>query len=256
MKEKNILNKIKSISVGTAGSSMQLLSISYDVLEYAINNDNYDKLINLLYDYCIDNFPINLTKQGISWKNQLESIIISCCTIIYSGDKTFINDAGLKVKNYSKKDISNFFDFTCYLNKKFDNKLNLDSVNRYQLIINQEKIKELESKSEEINNKIKKTDERIDKIHFDTVSIISIFIAVIFAIFGSINLLNNMFTNIKNINDIIKISIIFGYILFSLIYLLISVMSWYQSIKKKINIIIIVFQILFFILIILSWKIL
>ena len=213
------------------GYSNRILYLSYDLLDYVIENNNYDKIIDLIYDY----YENNKSSEKYNSNGELETIIIGCTNLLFIEDESYLKSIGLKMKKYNQTDISRFFKFSNSLNKKFNYKLKLDIVNNYQLHLNTKMCEKLDENLNSASERIKTINERIDKFHFNTIEIISIFVAIIFALYGGTQLIGNIVNKIGEVdyNLIIKSSLVLGYIMFTFISALISVMSWHDKSKNK-----------------------
>lgn len=165
----------------------------------------------------------------------MQNLLSLCCTLLLNGKKYSLEDIGLKSKKYEDNDIIKFIKFTDLINEKYKYELKLDSINDLrlqQLSLIQQKI---EYSLNNVNDKINNASQRIDKIHFDTISIISVFVAIIFTLYGGTQLVSSVIDKINkhNYRLIINTGIIMGYILLILTSVLLSTLS--SNCKKNIK---------------------
>ena len=229
MNEDKVLKEIKAMCPGSVGSSLKTKIAAYSLLDYISTKDKYDGLVESIYKYFNEEYDY---KSSLTLPiDEVEYLLITCCTFLLSGKKNNLDDVGLIAKEYTEKEIVNFFKFANLVNEKFGYHLRLDPINNLQLQRNlsvQEKIEE------NINNteiKLNSINDRIDKGHFDTISIISIFVAVIFALYGGTQLVSSIITKITSDNYILmfRTALVLGLVLSILISSILSVMSWYDK---------------------------
>ena len=134
--------------------------------------------------------------------------------------------------------------------------MKLDSNNNLQLQRNLSEQEKLEKSIVNTENKLNETNGRIDKIHFDTISIISIFVAVIFALYGGTQLVSSIIAKITSDNYVLmfRTALVLGLVLSIIISLLLSVMSWHDK-KSNRRWILVALNIILAIVTVLSWKI-
>lgn len=250
-----IIDKFRNIQHGTAGSSIKLVYASNELLQFVTSNDNYDEIINKIYDYYHNEYKEKINKKEAVLNpaiNELREIIMICSNILLPAyKKDFIEVLDINVKDYSLQDIKKFIKFTSELNEKESYQLQLDSYSNLLTFYNQHVQNKLEDKITITELKLKKFDEKIDKINFDIIGIISIFVAIIFSLFGGSQLLCNIFENITpcNYRLLVKTALIIGFtfsIFISL--LLINITHVDKSKKTSIFILNILYAILCFIL--------
>ena len=248
-----MVENIKEINRGGAGTSLRERLAAYNLLEYIIENSNYEKLVDIIYNYYNEEY--NNDESDITGNEELEYLLSECSRLVLLGDKAPFNDIGLTAKNYSNTELINFIKFVNLINCKYNYQLRIDSVNALQLQRNILSQEELEKLIDQTNSKIIETNNRIDNIHFDTISIISIFVAVIFALYSGSNLTISIVEKIGLNNcSLLRVALVLGFIYSVFISLLISAMTWYHK-KRKRNWIIILLNTLLFILVIISFLI-
>lgn len=76
---------------------------------------------------------------------------------------------------------------------------------QFKYLLNEKKIFELHDTVNKVNdnveNYINKIDDRINSVYAGFVSVLGIFISISFTLFGGVNILNELFSNIKNSSD-------------------------------------------------------
>lgn len=226
-----VIDIIKHINEGSAGCSLRIQIAAYNLLEYIIQNEDYRRIIKLIYKYYTKEYD-NSDADAII---ELQNLLSLCCTLLLNGKKYSLEDIGLKSKKYEDNDIIKFIKFTDLINEKYKYELKLDSINDLrlqQLSLIQQKI---EYSLNNVNDKINNASQRIDKIHFDTISIISVFVAIIFTLYGGTQLVSSVIDKINkhNYRLIINTGIIMGYILLILTSVLLSTLS--SNCKKNIK---------------------
>ena len=144
------------------------------------------------------------------------------------GSKKDYSYAGIEPREYSEVEISKFIRFTNLLNEKFEYRLEMANMINLQLQRNARA-------QERIEKEITDVEQRINKIHFDTISIISIFVAIIFALYGGVNLGNSLINKIdpEDYRLLVKIGLIIGYILVALVSIIVTSLSMYDNKKNK-----------------------
>lgn len=252
LNKEKVMESIKATNCGSTGCNMKMEVAAYNLLEYICSNDNYDEIIDLIYKFYNEEYDYEASLTIPT--DEIGYMLSICCTLLLSENKISFDDVGLKAKKYTDKDITKFFKFANLINKKYDFELTLNSINTLQLqrnLLSQENlektIKNAEDKMDDINI-------RIDKIHFDTISIISIFVAVIFALYGGTQLVSSIITRISSDNYklMFKTALILGYILFTFISTLLSVMTWHDKRANK-KWLLIILNAIFAIVVVLSW---
>lgn len=96
---------------------------------------------------------------------------------------------------------------------------------QFKFLLNEGKIIDLDKKVHKVNNNVEhyitKIDDRINGVYAGFVSVLGIFISISFTLFGGVNILNTLFSNIKNSsNSAIGEAIVLAGITTLLIYLL------------------------------------
>lgn len=233
MKVKNVIDTIKKIYDGSAGCSLRVKIAAYYLLDYIITNNDYKEIVNSIYNCYSKNFEDYKTVAPAT--EELEYLLLICCNLLLSGEKYSLDDVGLESKNYSDKDVISFLIFVNLINEKYDYELKIDIINSLQIqrnILTQEKLEKIVN---DTYDKMDKVNEKVDKIHFDTIGIISIFVAIIFAFYSNIELVSSVIKKINADNYIfvIKTGLIMGYSLFAATSVLISTIS--TKCKKNIK---------------------
>jgi hypothetical protein len=182
---------------------------------------------------------------------ELEYIIVICSNLLFIEDEVYLKSIGLTRREYTRTDVSKFFKFSNMLNKKFNYTLKLDAVNNYQLQTNMELCNQLDESLNKTSKRMAEINVRIDKINFNTMEIISLFIAIIFALYGGIQLTSSVVNKITidNYSLMVKTALFLGYALFILISAILSVLSWHDKSKNK-NVLLMVLGALYTLLII------
>lgn len=233
MNKVKVIESIKAINTGSAGSSMKGKIAAYHLLEYISKNENYEDMVEKIYKYYDEEYDYETSLTTIS--DELQYLLSLCCTLLLSGEKYSLDEVGLTAKNYTDKDITNFFKFASLINEKYGFELKLDNINNLQLQKNLKLQEKIEKSITDTENKMNEINNRIDKIHFDTISIISIFVAVIFALYGGTQLVSNIIEKISSDNYVLmfRTALVLGLVLSTIISLLLSVMSWYDKKNDK-----------------------
>lgn len=254
MSEEKVLESIKETCSGSAGCSLRIKVAAYNLLDYINSNDNYDKIVNLICKYFNEEYDYKSSLTIPS--DEIEYLLSTCCTFLLLGKKNNLDEVGLNPREYNEKEIVNFFKFANLINEKFEYQLKLDSINNLQLQRNLLMQEKLEKSIKDTENKIEGINDRIDKIHFDTISIISIFVAVIFALYGGTQLVSSIITKITSDNYVLmfRTALVLGLVLSIIISLLLSVMSWHDKKSNK-RWILVVLNIILAIVTVLSWMI-
>ena len=254
MYKEKVIESIKAINSGSTGSTMKAQIAAYNLLEYISSNGKYEDMVEKIYKYFDEEYDYDASLTTAN--DELQYLLSLCCTLLLVGKNYSLDEVGLTAKDYTDKDITNFFKFASLINEKYGFELKLDTINNLQLqknLILQEK---MEKSITDTENKMNETSNRIDKIHFDTISIISIFVAVIFALYGSTQLVSSVVKRITSNNYILmfRTALVLGLVLSIIISLLISVMSWHDK-KSNRRWIIIILNLILAIVTILSWVI-
>ena len=254
MREEKVLESIKETCSGSAGCSLRIKVAAYNLLDYINSNDNYDKIVNLICKYFNEEYDYKSSLTIPS--DEIEYLLSTCCTFLLLGKKNNLDEEGLTSKEYTDKEIIKFFKFANLINEKFDYRLKLDSINNLQLQRNLSEQEKLEKSIVNTENKLNETNGRIDKIHFDTISIISIFVAVIFALYGGTQLVSSIIAKITSDNYVLmfRTALVLGLVLSIIISLLLSVMSWHDK-KSNRRWILVALNIILAIVTVLSWMI-
>ena len=234
MSKEKVVESIKSIHYGSAGCSMRIKISAYRLLDYISKNSDYEEIINSISKYYNEEYEDAATKI-----KELEMLLSTCSALLLVGKEYSLEDVGLTAKDYKNKDIINFHKFVDDIKKNSEFKLKLDysdEIESKYIILSQEKVEE---SIDEMEIKIQNIEERINKIHFDTISIISIFIAVIFALYGGTKLVSSVVRKVQpcNVDLLIKTAFLLGYILLTFISVVVAALSSYD--KKKWRIILI-----------------
>lgn len=167
-------------------------------------------------------------------------------------EKFIIQDGILRLFRKVKDiDIKFYYKIVFIFKSIYENKTNTQNFNRIEKILDENKkilysniIKERKGKEEEdkkindIENKTNKAKADIldiikDKIYPEIITILGIFTAITFAIFGGMNLLSNLFQNMKSthtsLGQALILAAIFGLIMWGITILL---FYWISTIKK------------------------
>ena len=254
MYKEKVIESIRTINSGSAGSTMNIIIAAYNLLEYIINNDKYETMVEKIYKYYDEEYDYELSLTTAN--DEIQYLLSLCCTLLLLGENYSLDEVGLVAKNYNDKDIAKFFKFANLINEKYGFELKLDTINNLQLQKNLKSQENIEKSITDTENKIIEINNRIDKIHFDTISIISIFVAVIFTLYGSTQLIGGIITNITSDNYVLmfKTALVLGLILSIIVSLLISVMSWYDK-KSNRKWLIITLNLILAVITVLSWII-
>lgn len=254
MSEEKVLESIKETCSGSAGCSLRIKVAAYNLLDYINSNDNYDKIVNLICKYFNEEYDYKSSLTIPS--DEIEYLLSTCCTFLLLGKKNNLDEVGLKPREYNEKEIVKFFKFANLINEKFNYYLKLDSINNLQLQRNLSVQEKLEESIKDTKNKMDEINDRIDKVHFDTISIISIFVAVIFALYGGTQLVSSIIARITSENYVLmfRTTLTLGLVLSIFISLLLSVMSWHDRKSNK-RWVLIVLNLILAIVTVLSWII-
>ncbi len=254
MQKEKVIESIKSMCFGSAGSTKRVNIAAYHLLDYVSSKKDYDKLVDLIYKYFTNEYDYNMSLTTPA--DEIECLLSTCCTFLLSGKRNNLDEEGLTSKEYTDKEIIKFFKFANLINEKYDYRLKLDSINNLQLQRNLSEQEKLEKSIVNTENKLNETNGRIDKIHFDTISIISIFVAVIFALYGGTQLVSSIIAKITSDNYVLmfRTALVLGLVLSIIISLLLSVMSWHDK-KSNRRWILVALNIILAIVTVLSWMI-
>ena len=248
------IKKMCSDSANNPESGKYLMIAAYNLLEYVNSKEDLKDLINSIQKFFNEEYDHKVTLTCPA--DEIECLLSTCCSFILSGKKNNLDEIGLVSKDYDENAIISFFKFANLINEKFEYQLKLDSINNLQLQRNLLMQEKLEKSIKDTENKIEGINDRIDKIHFDTISIISIFVAVIFALYGCTQLVSIIITKITFDNYVLmfRTALVLGLVLSIIISLLLSVMSWHDKKSNK-RWILVVLNIILAIVTVLSWMI-
>ena len=209
-KEDELLNDLKDklyeINPCSSGSSARMKILEYSFLEL-IEKSDLRKIAYLIHDY-IEN---NTYKYNYPERCDIITCMISDCNDIFFNNKDETRNTYNRYVEFI--DIFNGFKSDYKISKN----LNLE-INKLE-----EMQKKIENSFNSINKKYKEVENKIDKINYDLIGTISLFIGVIFAIYGGFQLTNSVFSYIGEIEFkylLIALSVI-GFIELSIVSLLV-----------------------------------
>lgn len=230
MEVNEVIEMLKTITQKTAGVSLRRVNTAYKIVEYIVENEDDSDLVNAFYDYYLNDFEEN-NEYGNTYIEELNSLNDLCSNILISDSKIIYEVAGVDYKEYTLKDMEKYLSFISHIEKRFNIKLKENE----RLLLIYTKGRQVNFKSELISaqKELQAVNKRLDKI-FSMIEIISIFIAVIFALFGGTQLVCNVFNNLteNNYKIFIKAVIIIGFIFSIFISVLISILPQID-IKKR-----------------------
>lgn len=231
MEVNEVIEMLKTITHTTAGVSLRRVNTAYKIVEYIVENEDDSDLVDAIYDYYLNDFEEN-NEYGNTYIEELNSLNDLCSNILISDSKIIYEAAGVDYKEYTLKDMEKYLSFISHIEKRFNVKLKENE----RLLLIYTKGRQVNFKSELISaqKELQAVNKRLDKINFSMIEIISIFIAVIFALFGGTQLVCNVFNNLteNNYKIFIKAVIIIGFIFSIFISVLISIFPQIDTKKR------------------------
>lgn len=214
--EKNDLEllseKLYSINPNSAGSSIAADSTALFLLEM-IEKNNIKKIAQIIRNFFKDNRKLSY----VECTEIIDTLIYICNDYIRNMD----NDSKTIYDKYIKFiDEFNSYDFEYKIKK--DVNLEIDQLD--------EKQKMITKSVEEANKKFDNINRKIEKLNYDLIGTISLFIGIIFAIYSGFNLTTSIFKYIGKIE--------FAYLLIALLvigFIELSIVSLLVYIIFKIN---------------------
>lgn len=223
-----IIESLKEIHPATAGCSIRTEISAYYILKYLKTGDQKE-LADQLYEFT------EVNEYEITY-NILEEIFDNCQKMLL-GEKTQSDNVKLEKMKLNFNDVTNFFYLLFELGKvsKYDFKINNSLFVEYLGSFNDSVNK--------LNTKVELLEDRINRNTFDSIGVISFFVAIITLIFSGINNTKPILDFLINKNIGIRGSsiVILGlaYILSFIVFVLLTVIN--QNSKKKVRVLIIIF---------------